>query len=59
MPMNLKVGDIVVMKKNHPCGFNEFEITRTGIDIKFKCLNCSRIIMLDRETAEKRIKNIK
>ncbi len=58
MPMKLAVGDTVIMKKNHPCGCNEFEITRVGIDIKFKCTKCLRVIMLDRETGEKRIKKI-
>ena len=58
MPMNLKVGDIVEMKKQHACGCKEFEITRVGMDIKIRCTKCDRVIMLDRETLEKRIKKI-
>ena len=58
MPMNIKVGDIVELKKQHACGCKEFEITRTGMDIKIKCTKCLRIIMLDRATIEKRIKKI-
>jgi len=56
MALEIKVGSLVELKKQHPCGCKEFTITRTGADVKFKCNNCGRIIMLDRETAEKRIK---
>lgn len=58
MPMDLKVGDIVELKKQHACGCKEFEITRVGMDIKIKCIQCSRLIMLDRATLEKRVKKI-
>lgn len=58
MPLEIKVGDVVELKKPHACKCKEFTITRTGADVKFKCNNCGRIIMLDRETAEKRIKKI-
>jgi hypothetical protein len=56
--MDLKIGDIVELKKQHACGCKEFEITRIGMDIKIKCMNCSRLIMLDRETLEKRVKKL-
>lgn len=42
------LGDIVQMKKQHPCGCNEFEIIRLGADIKIKCTNCNRIVMIPR-----------
>ncbi len=58
MPMDLKVGNIVELKKQHACGNKEFEITRVGMDIKIRCTKCDRSIMLDRETVEKRIKKI-
>lgn len=58
MPMDLKIGDIVELKKQHACGCKEFEIIRTGMDIKIKCAKCSRLIMLDRETLEKRVKKL-
>ena len=45
MTPEYKLGSIVVMKKDHPCGSNEWEITRLGADIKIKCLNCQRSIM--------------
>ncbi|MDX5707527.1 DUF951 domain-containing protein [Clostridioides difficile] len=58
MPMDLKIGDIVELKKQHACGCKEFEIIRTGMDIKIKCTKCSRQIMIDRETLEKRVKKL-
>ncbi|MEG1410031.1 MAG: DUF951 domain-containing protein [Terrisporobacter sp.] len=59
MPMKLNVGDIVELKKQHPCGCKDFEITRAGMDFKIKCIKCLRIVQLDRETLEKRIKKVK
>lgn len=53
-----KVGTKVIMKKQHPCGTNLFEITRTGVDIKIKCVNCGRIVMLPRIDFNKKIKKI-
>lgn len=56
--MELHLGDIAVMKKNHPCGGNSFEITRVGMDVKLKCLTCGHEIMLPRRKAEKAIKRV-
>ena len=53
-----KVGTKVIMKKQHPCGTNLFEITRTGVDIKIKCVNCGRIVMFPRIDFNKKIKKI-
>ena len=52
------VGDIARMKKNHPCGSNEWQIIRIGADIKIKCLNCGRSIMLPRIEFNKKLKKI-
>ncbi len=52
------LGTKVVMKKQHPCGSNEWEITRVGADIKIKCLNCGRTILLPRIEFNKKIKKI-
>ena len=46
------------MKKGHPCGFNEWLITRVGVDIKLKCVKCGREIMMDRLEFEKKLKKI-
>lgn len=56
--MNFSVGDIVQMKKVHPCGGNEWEIIRTGIDFKIKCKKCDHIVMLTRIKFEKGVKKI-
>ncbi len=56
--MKYSLGDIVVMKKNHPCGTNKFEIVRVGADIKIKCVNCSRVIMLSRVDFNKGIRKV-
>ena len=53
------VGDIVTMKKGHPCGENEWEILRTGVDIKLKCTGCERVIWMSRIDFEKRVRKIK
>ena len=57
--MELQLGDIVIMKKPHPCGSKEFEITRLGIDYKLKCRTCGREVMIPRVKAEKNIKAVK
>lgn len=57
--MNVKVGDILIMKKPHPCGGKEFEVLRIGADFKIKCTSCGREVMIARSKAEKNIKSIK
>ena len=42
------LGDVVLMKKPHACGANEWTIIRVGADVKIKCARCGRIVMLDR-----------
>jgi hypothetical protein len=54
-----KLSSIVVMKKEHPCGSNEWEIVRQGADIKIKCIKCGRSIMLPRIDFNKKIKKVK
>ncbi|MCR5207395.1 MAG: DUF951 domain-containing protein [Eubacterium sp.] len=57
--MNVNVGDILVMKKPHPCGNREFEVLRIGADFKIKCTACNREVMVPRVKVEKNIKSIK
>ena len=52
------LGDIVQMKKQHPCGCNEFEVIRLGADIKIKCTNCNRIVMIPRSKFVKNAKKL-
>lgn len=56
--MNFSVGDIVQMKKNHPCGSNQWEVLRTGIDFRIKCLKCGHMVFLSRTKFEKGVKKI-
>jgi len=58
MNESYKLGTKVVMKKEHPCGSNEWEITRVGVDIKIKCLKCGRTIMLPRVEFNKKLKKV-
>ena len=53
MEEKLQVGDIIKMKKQHPCGTNEWEILRTGMDFRLKCEGCGRQVMLARKSVEK------
>lgn len=56
--MEYKLNDLVILKKVHPCGNNEFEIIRLGADIKIRCTKCDRVIMLPRIELNKRIKKV-
>ena len=56
--MKYGLGSIVIMKKGHPCGAISWEIIRLGVDIKLKCTNCGRTIMMDRIEFEKKLKNV-
>lgn len=55
----MQIGQIIIMKKAHPCGCAEFEILRLGSDIKIKCISCGREVILPRVKLEKNIKLIK
>jgi hypothetical protein len=57
-PLEIRVGDRVRMRKPHPCGGYEWEVTRIGADIRLRCLTCDRRVMLPRSKFEKRVKAI-
>lgn len=56
--MDVRVGDKLVMKKPHPCGSNEWRVTRVGADFKLTCLGCGREIMSPRSKVERGIRKI-
>ena len=58
MPMDLRLGDVVRLKKQHPCGSSEWEITRLGADIGLRCQGCGRRVLLARSKVEKRIRAV-
>lgn len=59
MPMDIQVGDVLEMKKNHPCGSHEWQVLRIGMDFKLRCMGCGREMMIPRSKAEKSVKQIK
>ena len=58
MAIDLRLGDIVRLKKAHPCSGFEWEITRVGADFGIKCIVCCRHVLMSRSSLEKRIKNV-
>ena len=58
MPMDVRVGDTLLMKKKHPCGANTFSVLRIGMDFKIRCTGCGHEIMSSRVNIEKSIKKI-
>ena len=56
--MDVSVGDILHMKKPHPCGEKRFAVLRSGMDFKLKCLGCGHEVMLPRAKAEKNIRRL-
>jgi len=56
MVMPIKLGDVVRLKKNHPCGSYEWQVVRLGADIGIKCLKCQRRVLLERSVFERRVR---
>ena len=56
--MDVQVGDILEMKKPHPCGSRRFLVLRSGMDLKIRCTGCGHEVMVPRVKAEKNIKKI-
>ena len=56
--MDIQVGNIVRLKKKHPCGSFEWEVLRTGADFRLKCTGCGHQIMIPRKSVEKNVKKI-
>ena len=59
MAEQYEVGDVVRMKKKHPCGSFEWEILRVGADFRLKCLGCEHQIMITRKLVEKNTKELR
>lgn len=56
--MDIQVGDILKMKKQHPCGSSEWEVLRIGADFRLKCVGCGHQIMIPRVKAEKNVRGV-
>lgn len=57
--MVFEVGEIVKLKKTHPCGSQEWEILRVGADFRLKCLGCNHQIMVERKLVEKNCRGVR
>lgn len=58
MPVKFNVGDIVKMRKAHPCGSDLWQVTRTGMDFGMKCQGCGHFVMLPRVKFERMVKSV-
>ena len=59
MPIiRMKPGDVLELKKKHPCGCDRFTVLRIGADFRIKCLECGREVMLERVKVEKNIRKL-
>ena len=56
--MNIEIGDILLMKKPHPCGSKEWLVKRSGMDFRLVCQGCGHEIMIPRSKAEKNVKKV-
>lgn len=56
--MDIRINDVLVMKKPHPCGNNRFTVLRVGMDFKLRCNSCSHEVMIPRKKAEKNIRSL-
>ena len=56
--MDIRVGDILELKKEHPCGSKRWQVLRVGMDIKLKCLGCGHEVMQPRRKIEKMIRRV-
>lgn len=56
--MDIKVGDVLELKKEHPCGSRQWQVLRVGMDFKLRCMGCGHEMMVPRSKAEKAVKKI-
>lgn len=54
--MEVKLGDIVRLRKKHPCGSYEWQVVRLGADIRIQCLRCNRFVLLERREFERKVR---
>lgn len=56
--MDIQIGDVVTLKKQHPCGSKEWEVLRVGMDFRLKCLGCDHQVMIPRKQLEKNVRQV-
>lgn len=57
--MDLQVGDVITLKKPHPCGSKDWELLRVGMDFRLKCVGCGHQVMMERKVVEKNVRGYK
>ena len=57
--MKIEVGNIVKLKKQHPCGSKEWEVLRAGADFRLKCMGCGHMVMVTRQLVEKSTRGLR
>ena len=58
MVSELRLGNVVSLKKPHPCGGSEWEVVRVGADVRLRCMTCDHRVMMSRSELEKRTKSV-
>lgn len=58
-PVDFRLGDVLTLRKPHPCGGLEWEVVRVGADIGVVCRTCGRRVMMVRSALERRVKSVK
>lgn len=58
MPLAIHLGDVVRLRKPHPCGEDRWEVLRVGADFRLRCLGCGRLVMIARTDLERRVREI-
>lgn len=56
--MDIQIGDVVTLKKQHPCGSKEWEVLRVGMDFRLKCMGCDHQVMIPRKQLEKNVRQV-
>ncbi|MBQ4149134.1 MAG: DUF951 domain-containing protein [Clostridium sp.] len=57
--MDLQLGDIIKMKKAHPCGSQEWKVLRVGADFRLQCMGCGHQVMMARRLVEKNVRGVR
>lgn len=57
--MDIRLGDVLTMKKSHPCGENRWLVLRTGADLRLRCMGCAHEVMMPCVKAEKSIRSLR
>jgi hypothetical protein len=54
--MEIQIGDVIRLRKKHPCGGDQWQVLSLGVDVKLKCLTCQRLVLLERSIFERGVR---